>query len=221
MDPRLQVPKPFRGIVSGIGALCHEWARLEDTVCQALIWAAKINAGRASRAIVRCFDFRDQLSALKLALVARLKDQAALEALIEAIDYIDNTLRLRRNRYIHDAWYLGSVTPRSPIRVYRAAMAAKILKPQARQARVWRWQDFHTEDKNEVVWTVQEVRDHLLFIEQVVAHCQARNAPALKALLARPPQRRFPLPQQGTPSQKGNAIAKRKPPQKSSRGRSQ
>jgi len=217
-DPRLNIPPPLEETASGIGILCHEWADLEQSICGSLVWAARIQSGANSKAIVRCFDFRDQLAALKMALVTRVKNEQAIDALFQSIDYIDNTLRIRRNRYVHDLWFLGDMPDREGIQVFRSSYTAKIFRPQAKQPRALKF-DMRHELLDDMIQTVEEIRLHRAFIITVID--RLKRGRGMAGLLSELPPRHFlPRPEEKQ-NQMGSGPAKRQRPPRSSRGKSQ
>ncbi len=197
-DPDFGLPPVLVPVALGIGALCYQWATLEQIICDSLVWMAKIRSKSFSRAIVRCTDFRDQLSALKLSAVANIDDDKCIDALISEIDYIDNTLRVRRNRYVHDSWFLGTVKSEPGIQVFRSSYAMTIKRPQARQRRELTW-DMRHEKPGDLAILVEEVRAHADYIRLIILSLGKRRV-GLKRLLSKPPQRRILRPQSETPN---------------------
>ncbi len=106
-----------------VGRLCNSWARLEWEVvnlCGALLQAPN---DEVTNSMVHCFDFRSQLSAIRVGAVARELPQGWAELIHEEVDYIDQTLRPRRNRYVHDTWISSSEGE-----LWRVAWAPKLRK---------------------------------------------------------------------------------------------
>src|SRR5579872_4784557 len=70
----LGVPPALQPYTRCVGALCYEWSHLEVEVCDLLMILSKMPDDGRTRAILRLFDFRAKLSALKIAAVAYLTD---------------------------------------------------------------------------------------------------------------------------------------------------
>ncbi len=86
-SPELKIHPSLEPFALGIGALCQEWAKLEESVLGHLLNISKMPQDKISEAILNCMNFRSQLTALKIAAVARFEHESCVNALIENINY--------------------------------------------------------------------------------------------------------------------------------------
>ena len=194
-DPSLNNPyDPDESILpytQAVGAVCIEWVGLEKHVAWAVVTLSGMKGDPCDFAIVRCYDFRDQLAALKVAAVARMTNPECLEAWLAALDYVDNVLRPRRNRYVHDLWHLGFCDLTDNV-IRRQNLSPKVFRPQSRQPLTWAIGELIPENLAEMHHTIWEVIEHAGFIEELSSKYELPNDdPSLRALLQTPPQRRF------------------------------
>ncbi|MDX9998599.1 MAG: hypothetical protein WCY15_12860 [Phenylobacterium sp.] len=138
-----------------VGRLCGAWAELEFFVQQFFVGALRMPEEDASYAIANCIDFRDQIRAIKVAIVAFKMPPDWAEEVIESLDYIDNILRLRRNRYVHDRWDVNPLT----WEVYRTNRTPKIGKPQSRLPRRVEEHQRAVQSLSDLEETIQAVQD--------------------------------------------------------------
>src|SRR3954464_161577 len=84
-----------------VGALCNSWSRLESAARMLFLKVSGMPIDRHSFNIVHALSFNDQLTAIKIAFVGRRSaDPRKVEMVLRIINYIDNTLRPRRNRNV-------------------------------------------------------------------------------------------------------------------------
>ncbi len=107
-----------------VGKLCGVWATLEDMVGRLFMTVADLPDSDWSYAMVRSLGFRDQINAIKVGTVARNISEATEKKILESMNYIDNELRNRRNRLVHDEWAALS----EPTRVYRIQNGSRLIK---------------------------------------------------------------------------------------------
>jgi len=151
--------------------------------------------------ILRCFAFRDQLAAIKYASVAWVTDDHRCEQIIQTIDYIDNVIRPRRNRLVHDRWAEvdldGEVARRWPESV-------KIVKQQSHQRREFSFTPPETEDLESIENMAEEIGAHanyLMGLYLAVYFATQGEGAAQRAKWPEPPTR---LPREEKPHPSGN-----------------
>ncbi|MFL6689848.1 MAG: hypothetical protein ACJ8IR_06640 [Alphaproteobacteria bacterium] len=195
LDPRLGLSAELEPFATAIGALCMEWNEMEAEVRYCLGYCLNIQYLEVGDAILTLFEFRDLAQATKLGIVDHIEDSECVDALISTIDYFDNTLRSRRNRFVHDMWYGGTA-------VKREHQSAQIVRPQSFRPREWAWKREEIMELEELTLTIEEIREHSFFLKELwIAYAERRNAEeweeewTVKGRLARqPPQRLQPLP---------------------------
>lgn len=110
--------------IEAIGHVCIEWSYLEGATDYLIGRLIPINSGQPLDVLTTNIDFRSKLQIVKgLGISHSLGWQGDL---LKLVDYVDNTLRPARNRYVHDAWVTRAEGP--PLRL-EAAM--RIRKAQA------------------------------------------------------------------------------------------
>lgn len=99
---------PLDPFALNIGRLCNEWQHLEGAVEMIFGLVAGMPEGRV-RNMVHVIDIRQLIAAIKIGVVATTTPtiQHWTDEVVFAMDYIDNTLRNRRNRYVHDSLWDG------------------------------------------------------------------------------------------------------------------
>lgn len=145
-----------------IGRLCHEWEVLEWSVEILFALIAGIPSGPV-RSMIHCLDVRDMMEAIKVGAVATATPdmQHWTEEVIGSMDYIDNTLRPRRNRFVHDGLWEGHWG------IMRAVRQVKIHRPQARQPHVLK-RSVRVESLKDLRATLKAVKNmsqHVMWLE--------------------------------------------------------
>lgn len=184
----------------GVGQLCQAWAELETSVMFVLRLVAQMPDTTATQTIIRSFDFRDQLAAVKVGAHYLEVDQRWKDAVFESVDYIDNVLRNRRNRYVHDYW-LPDFDGKGVMRVQHVH---KWEKPQARQPIRLKTQQSARETIEDLNATITEVTDHSDYLSELYCAINQQDGELLAETLSKPPQRLFPRRREETPSPKGS-----------------
>jgi hypothetical protein len=173
-----------------VGILCNSWSRLESATRMLFLKVSGMPTDRHSFSIVHALSFNDQLMAIKVAFVGRSKDHRQVALALRIVNYIDNTLRARRNRYVHDLWNFDEDSERAE----RFDYSVRFAKAQSREPL-----DVHaltiTQENIEDLWlTAREVHEYQKALYDL-QDCFNGRAGALEALLKSPPPRRF-LPTQ-------------------------
>jgi hypothetical protein len=99
---------PLDPFALNIGRLCNEWQDLEFGIEMIFSLVAGIPRG-PERTMVHCLDVRDLMVAIRIGVIATATPRTTPWAneVVFAMNYIDNTLRPRRNRYVHDSLWHG------------------------------------------------------------------------------------------------------------------
>jgi hypothetical protein len=156
-DYRLSIPQLDQH-AQAIGYVCITWGWLEGVIDHLLNVATPLPRGDAAECITANADMERKILMLKGVAFLRRKDDQWFNDLCETLDYISNTLRNERNRFVHDRW------TQSPTPVKRQAKTS-LSKPQAFVRSL-------TTHKNERV-PVDEVWDLVRRIEE--AHRRLEN----------------------------------------------
>lgn len=110
-----------------IGHICMEWGRLEHSLTEFIDLLTPLEAGDVSRSITVGMDVRAKVQTIRALSYLRKPSDKWFENMTLYLDYIDNDLRPRRNRIIHDTWYVPSG------RLSRTTRQIKFQRPQAFQ----------------------------------------------------------------------------------------
>jgi len=194
-----------------VGVLCKEWAFLESAARMLFIQAARMPLDRESFGIAHTLDIRDQLSAIKLAFVAKKKDRLVAEFGIKTINYIDNVLRPWRNRFVHDGWTYWRETNS----VARFNWNPRIFRPQANEPYDWSPVETAEDELPIILTTICEVSEHAAALADLQFFFHGGGRSVLSKLLRSPPARTL-QPRQGvTPDPREQSPAKPKSPPQS------
>jgi hypothetical protein len=195
----------------GVGDLCQRWSRLEVAVRKLLRSAARMPSDEPSDLVLRCFDFRDQLAAIKVGVASMpTLSEMVVDEIIEVVDYVDNTLRPRRNRFVHDQW----IDQRGLSEAFRVQVKPKVVRPQSRKRRTVVLESAQ-ESWQEVQQTSWVIGNQTRYITKLAKLLDAPTGKAFRALLSQRPERPPFLRQQETPRPKGRSSPKRPPPPES------
>ena len=89
-----------------IGHICIEWGQLENGLDEFIQLLAPLEAGNISNSVTAGMDVRTKIQTVKALAFIRKPSDRWFRRLTLVLDYIDNDVRVRRNRLIHDAWYI-------------------------------------------------------------------------------------------------------------------
>lgn len=180
------------GIAMVIGTLCQNWADLEHGTVILFSALSGMKRDPDTFAIVRCFGFRDQLAAIKVTAACRVADQGLADLITETVDYIDSTLRPRRNRIVHDRW---SEAANGRLEAHRWDMTPKVKRTQSRTRATVLEPTPTVEPYVEIMRSSAEIGAYAGYLcALAVAFIQPSPA-KLAELLSERPQRPFPLRQ--------------------------
>jgi hypothetical protein len=129
---RIEVPQ-LESVTRAIGYICVFWGWLEGAVDALLITLLPLEkitvtpeeVKRIADAIVASLDMRDKIRILRAVAFVRKIDAKWFKRLMAVLDLVDNDLRMKRNRYVHDVWS----APRGRLRY--TTRQTKFKKPQA------------------------------------------------------------------------------------------
>mgnify|MGYP006919674258 CR=1 FL=1 len=114
--------------LQAVGYVCVEWSLLEEAMDLMLASLIPLPADDVFRCISVNADIRAKIQMAKGMCLAHGLEWS--NDLITVLDYIDNDLRVTRNRYVHDSWGADPAIGTTQ----RQAMI-KIAKPQSRKPR--------------------------------------------------------------------------------------
>jgi hypothetical protein len=148
----------------------------------------------ATDAMIDCLNKRDLITAIKIGAVATSATESErdwADEIISVMDYIDNELRPRRNRYVHDYWWTeegGVLTGNS---------SPKLVKPGPFQRRTVKHYDIKPVDIADLRALLREIQAHEAWLWTLYAWKEIVPRDPEKVPLARRPLRRFPVPPKG------------------------
>lgn len=122
---RLKIPQ-LENQARAIGYLCIMWGHLEGHVDIALGQLTPLPYDQTAHCITANTDIRDKIEMLKGIAFLRKPSDAWFEEMLTTLNTIDNDLRPKRNRYVHDVWLDGDA--KSTKKMTRKTI---ISKPQA------------------------------------------------------------------------------------------
>lgn len=139
----------FQSHAEAIGFVCMDWTGLELLVDTILAHQLGLELFGAEPHIV-CVNsgFGDKLSMIKALAVTKHNDPKWVEDFVTLVNTIDQEIRPRRNRVVHDAWLAGSDG-----KVYRAQGFTRVKRTQAHQPL-----SLHAEERTEMTATeIQQI----------------------------------------------------------------
>jgi hypothetical protein len=200
---------PLDPFALGVGRLCHAWADLE----RGLAGLFAFTAGMVSPPywpMIDCISTRDLVTAIKVGAISVASDAAErdwADEVVSLMDYVDNELRPRRNRYVHDHWIAD---PRRG--VMQSSRTPRLVKAGAFQRRRVQTYNVTPGDLTALRSIVQEVRAQTDWIWELAGWQDIPREGREPMPLAERPQRQFPRPQQETPNPKAKQPRTRSPP---------
>lgn len=88
-----------------VGEMCNEWAHLEQWMNRLFLAVGDWDyRGRTALLMSSCITQRDQIAAIKVGAIERCPAGKFLDLVLGSLNYVDNELRIERNRYVHDIW---------------------------------------------------------------------------------------------------------------------
>lgn len=190
-----------------LGVICREWAQLETVInwclCD-LVDGHKIGL----EYIFAPLAVRDEMASIKIAATFARKGQRWTNSVVDAVNYIDNTLRPIRNRYVHDNWFRDL----DPKRVYRMERSVKLQRSQSHAPLGPVIPDATLVPLKEMWQVASEIREHGIWLRFL---CLPDHVLWLSSR-PKPPQRRFQEKKQRKAPQPAGTRAKPRPSQKSS-----
>lgn len=190
--------KPF---AEAIGEMCNEWAQLEQCVGRLFLsigeWDYRL---RNAVVMISCIDIRDQLQATKIGAINRCANGVFLDMVVDCLDYINNDLRVTRNRFVHDIWAPAD-DDKGARKLNLTPKATKTGK--AREIQPWENLYVSIEELREVTQDITHERDHLMDILKCF-----QNPGIDPAQLLKPPPRLHLRRQKEKQSQMDKARAK-------------
>jgi hypothetical protein len=152
--------------------------------------------------MIGCIDIRDQIQAAKIGAINRCPNGVFLDIVIECLDYINNDLRIARNRFVHDIW-VPADDGKGAIKLNLTPKPTKV--GGVRDIQPWENTYVSIEEVREVTQDIIHERDHLMDILNCFQNPQDIGLPAR---LSKSPQRLHLLRKKGKQSQTDKARAK-------------
>ena len=195
--------EPF---ASAIGELCIEWAHLETWIGRLFMMIAGWEyTSMGAMDMARCLSARDQLNAIKVGVVSRGYDYALCAAVTASANYIDNELRVARNRYVHDIWMVHE----DLVNAFHIEMSPKVQKISDSLSVVQptTMRRVSLEEVRELIEDVCGEKSHLAALTATTA-----VLPGAEVILRppEPPPRLYLLRQREKQSQRDSALAGQK-----------
>jgi hypothetical protein len=119
--------KHFDELAKALGYICIQWGRLEVILSEFIELLTPLEEGDISNSITANMDIRTKIQTIKALAYIRKPSEEWFQKMVILLDYIDNNLRPRRNRVIHDAFF------RPKGKIVRRMHQIKFEKPQAFQ----------------------------------------------------------------------------------------
>ncbi|MGH7022938.1 MAG: hypothetical protein ACREEB_05005 [Caulobacteraceae bacterium] len=181
-----------------LGRLCHVWAEVEFTISRLFETVGGMRAQGAPM-MLDCLDPRDKTMAVKAGAIpyATARGAAWAAELIDSLNYVDNTLRPIRNRYVHDLWREHDKL------AVRFTFRPKIEKPQAFRRLVVYAGHSQVETEERMMAVLDALKAEGNWIIDLDEIGRSRRWSQLTALLPTRPERPLFLPPVETPGQKG------------------
>jgi hypothetical protein len=201
---------PLDAVAHSVGTLCQKWSLLEAAIRKLLRRIARMPDDPISDFVLRCIDFRDQLTAIKVGVSCMMIPDTVVEEVIGTVDYIDNTLRPRRNRLVHDQW----LDERGALHANRMAVAPKVIKPQSRKRREVRL-DMEAEDIGDIMDSYNAIGAHARYVTKLAKLLEAPTGRSFRELLKARPERPLFRPPPETQRPAGKRETKPPPPPQS------
>jgi hypothetical protein len=141
---RPKAQRQFDQLALALGNVCIAWGRIEQDLNEFIEKLAPLNEGDISRSITANLDIRSKIQTIKALAYLRGHSESWFKEMVLILDYIDNNLRPRRNRFIHAGWYI----PKG--RLTRRTYQIKFERPQSFQLRL--------QTQSNISSTVREVK---------------------------------------------------------------
>jgi len=196
-----------------IGEMCNEWAHLEQWINRLFLAVGNWDYRQPMALLMSgCIAQRDQIAAIKVGAIERCPSGNFLSLTLGSLNYVDNDLRIARNRYVHDIW----VSSDDGIGAIKVDLTRRIKRDQAsgeQSVRQWENKYVTIDEILDVTADIISERDHL---EEIVGCFQNPQDHERAMRLSAPPRRRHLLRQRERQSQTDKAGAALKPRRKSS-----
>jgi hypothetical protein len=198
---------------AAVGEMCNEWAHLEQWINRLFLAVGNWDYRQPMALLMSgCIAQRDQIAAIKVGAIERCASGNFLNLTLESLHYVDNDLRIARNRYVHDIWLSSD----DGVGAIKIDFTRRIKRDQASGGQLVQ----HRESKYVAIHEILDVtadivseRDHL---EEIVGCFQNPQDRERAMRLSAPPQRRHLLRQREKQSQMDKVGAAPKPRRKTS-----
>ena len=117
---------PLKDHADAIGMVCVLWSKLEMYLDVLFVGLLDTDP-ETMAAILSNMKMKDKIGAIRSIGHAKKPSDSWYTQLDKILIEVDTVLRLKRNRLVHDYWFVSENT------VLQAQMMAKVIKPQSRQ----------------------------------------------------------------------------------------
>lgn len=117
----------FDRLATALGHISIQWAWLERILAYHIMTLTPLEDDAVGRTITSAMDMRRKVQVLKALAFERRPTARWFNLMIGSLNYIDNNLRDRRNRFTHDEWYMPGNS------LVKTTNEIKLRQPQAAQ----------------------------------------------------------------------------------------
>ena len=117
---------PLKSHADAIGMMCVLWSKLEFHLDILLVGLLDTDP-ETMAAVLANMKMKEKINSIKSIGHAKKPSEKWYNELDTVLKEIDGTIRIKRNRLIHDYWFDAED------KVFQVEMMAKVIKPQARQ----------------------------------------------------------------------------------------
>jgi hypothetical protein len=182
-EPHFSIPSLSEHAMA-IGHVCILWAWVENAIELFLSDLAFNGDEKAGKGVLANLEMREKGHILKEVALAKKPTDRWYEGVRDIVDDIDNELRPKRNRFVHDLWWLSGET------VEKRWKRAKIKRAQARHASAPPTHEDAPVDAAEI-WELADLMVHVM-IELGALHHEYLDGTGRAAATRRPTQPQMP-----------------------------
>lgn len=117
----------FDRLATALGHISIQWAWLERILAYHIMTLTPLEDDAVGRSITSAMDMRRKVQVLKALAFERKPTAKWFTLMIGSLNYIDNNLRDRRNRFTHDEWYMPNNS------LVKTTNEIKLIRPQSAQ----------------------------------------------------------------------------------------
>lgn len=197
---------------TAIGKLCRRWAQLETAITLLFLkignWDYRFPATYPMASFI---DIRDKISALRVGVLKWNCPEEVVTLLFDSVNYVDNGLRIARNRFVHDI----RMTSEDGINALHLQEAYSYAKEPASGRLTPKDPILVQVTIEEIQEVIEDIEGETTFLFRLYELFQSPHDEPLTPPLE-PPPRRHLLRQKEKQSRRDKAASAQKPQQKSS-----